>query len=234
VTRCPQFAVTETRRGAAEVLPREDVASLLDRTDQALFASKFSGRNCGHLHDGDAIIPISSTKKPASRATRPADGSKVRVLDRLPNEKSLAAELDRRVAESHQYHLRLSIICVKVADLKGIVSEHGDNLASRVLETVAQRLQQTARDGDFLATDGEDGFALLLPRSSEAEALQIARRIELTQGKQEIRAGDRCVAFRLVVGQATCQGSDDVETLRRRARQTESFALAEREQACVV
>ena len=44
--------------GVAEASDGEDVASLLQRADEALYASKSGGRNCTHWHDGRRSIRI--------------------------------------------------------------------------------------------------------------------------------------------------------------------------------
>jgi len=38
--------------GVAELMPDDDLVSLLTRSDAALYASKRAGRNCGHFHNG--------------------------------------------------------------------------------------------------------------------------------------------------------------------------------------
>ena len=43
--------------GLSQCQPAEDTTSLIKRTDAALFASKASGRNCTHVHDGITCEP---------------------------------------------------------------------------------------------------------------------------------------------------------------------------------
>lgn len=44
--------------GLAEILAAEENARLIERADEALYASKKAGRNCAHWHDGRAIHAI--------------------------------------------------------------------------------------------------------------------------------------------------------------------------------
>jgi diguanylate cyclase len=46
-----------TSTGAAEIIGREDVATLVKRSDASLYASKAAGRNCTHWHDGKRSWP---------------------------------------------------------------------------------------------------------------------------------------------------------------------------------
>jgi diguanylate cyclase len=44
--------------GVAKAHPGEIASAVLKRADEALYASKAAGRNCGHLHDGRQCIPL--------------------------------------------------------------------------------------------------------------------------------------------------------------------------------
>ena len=63
---------TTISAGVAEASGGEEVASLLRRADEALYASKMSGRNCAHWHDGRRSVRItpleaeSTTSEPAA------------------------------------------------------------------------------------------------------------------------------------------------------------------------
>jgi two-component system cell cycle response regulator len=56
---------------------------------------------------------------------------------------------------------------------------HGHDGGDRVLREVAARLTASLRGGDVLARYGGEEFAILLPRSSTADACVVAERIRV-------------------------------------------------------
>ena len=50
--------------GVAQAEPGEAISSLIRRADEAMYASKAAGRNCGHLHDGRRCLQVA--KRPVA------------------------------------------------------------------------------------------------------------------------------------------------------------------------
>ncbi len=62
--------------GLSMAQPGDGPLTLLHRADDALYASKHAGRNCGHFHNGDTCEPIRAAETPAAVADgRHAQGS---------------------------------------------------------------------------------------------------------------------------------------------------------------
>jgi diguanylate cyclase len=79
--------------GVAEASGGEEIASLLRRADEALYASKTGGRNCAHWHDGRRSIRITAAGSNASAAGEAdASGSSEKFRD-------VCAELRRKLLE---------------------------------------------------------------------------------------------------------------------------------------
>jgi len=84
--------------GAAAIVSGEVLASLIHRSDAALYVSKDNGRNCVHWHDGRSIHPLGA--RPALQP--PAPEKPAPPVEKSPVEKSpvekLAAKPSRRPA----------------------------------------------------------------------------------------------------------------------------------------
>ncbi|MCS7305707.1 MAG: GGDEF domain-containing protein [Thermoguttaceae bacterium] len=58
--------------GLAHLLPGEEANKLVERADQALYASKQAGRNCVHWHDGQRILPYQATQPTQTTKSNPS------------------------------------------------------------------------------------------------------------------------------------------------------------------
>jgi len=88
---CDNFELKATVScGAAEATGGEEVASLLQRADEALYAAKSDGRNCAHWHDGRRCVRIT----PSEAIAAPADSSVAAESFR-----DVCAELRRKLLE---------------------------------------------------------------------------------------------------------------------------------------
>lgn len=70
-------------------------------------------------------------------------------------------------------------VCVAMIDIdrfKNINDQYGHAVGDKVLKVIADELYRSRRRGDLLARWGGEEFTLLLPETSEAEALKVAER----------------------------------------------------------
>jgi diguanylate cyclase len=59
--------------GVAEILAKESQEDIVGRADQALYASKKAGRNCGHIHDGRVcrLLRLQDAKSAPTKGAKP-------------------------------------------------------------------------------------------------------------------------------------------------------------------
>ena len=78
--------------GLAQALPGDDPASLVGRTDSALYAAKHGGRNCGYFHSGSECLPIEGAAGAAPQPPPPRPAPPLLDFSDSPAEERPAAE----------------------------------------------------------------------------------------------------------------------------------------------
>ena len=225
--------------GVAEVIDSDDEVQLIRRADDAVYASKEAGRNCGHWHDGESCLPLkvsspteAETDVEASKTKAPAGttAGSAHVAGRLPDKKVFASELRRRISESHRFGVPLSVLYLRVKDHESLVNTYGDAVGDLVLDSVVTFIQSALRDMDLLAMHDVSEFVVMLPGSSEAEARQVGRRLRTAITQCELPLGDSQLKLAIDHGVTDVRPDDDVQTMINRAIEA---ALADVESATV-
>jgi diguanylate cyclase (GGDEF)-like protein len=225
--------------GVAELRPGETDKDTLLRTDEALYASKRAGRNCGHLHDGRTSRLLRYQEPPRPLAATPAGGIGDEWLEAdidteslyrepLPNVASRPAFFDdliRRLSQWRRSGTPLTVLLVQVDSYQRVINDHGASAAEILLRAAAQLVNASMRDMDHLARLSEDTFALLLPGALLADGLTIAER--LRQGAQRCRlpATAGSGRFTLSIGAVQASEGDDLRRMLQRARTALTAAI---------
>jgi diguanylate cyclase len=222
--------------GLAQADAGEDEANLIKRADEALYAAKNGGRNCVYLHDGQTVRRIGAAalhptagpaleKSPATKATPSAaadaiepagDAVSTDVQTGLLNRTAFCEEVRRRVAESHRYDSKLSLMLVKVDKFTGLKGRHGTPAVELVLKTVAQFLTAGMREMDLVARYGDDVFAVLLPGTPLSQAVGVGERLRLAVGRCPLRGKDFELRITVSAGLAEVERTDDSAALLKR------------------
>ena len=95
----------------------------------------------------------------------------------LANRAALRDQLSRAIARVHQQDSRLGLLLLDLDRFKTVNESLGHDLGDRLLQVVADRLQENLRDVDVAARLGGDEFAIVLEGiRSEEEAVATSQR----------------------------------------------------------
>lgn len=220
--------------GLAEVSAKDDQAGLIKRADEALYAAKKGGRNCGYLHDGQTTSLIAAkppgaaqaapavkpaAAKPVAEPTSdlPTDPFRTDVQTGLPNRTAFCEEVRRRAAESNRYDSKLSLMLVKVNTLEKFADRLNDPTAELVLRTVSQFLTAGMREMDMVARYQADTFAVLLPGTPLSQTISVAERLRAAVARCPLRGKDFELQISVSTGLAEVVRNDDSASLMKRA-----------------
>jgi diguanylate cyclase len=228
--------------GLAELLTSETAVETLGRADEALYASKKAGRNCGHLHDGRNCRLIRYLEQQQTVAA--AFSADNRIGDEwlyetevttealyqepIPNVASRPAYFDhliRRLGQWRRGGTPLAVVLIQVDAYPRIASDYGATAADAVLRITAQLINASMRDMDQLTRLSEDTFALLLPGAMLADGVTIVER--LRQAVERCRLPRRAGAnwFTISAGAVQASEGDDLRHILERAREALTSAV---------
>lgn len=101
-------------------------------------------------------------------------------LTGLFNQLAMTRLLERELALGRRSGQPLALLVVDLDHFKAINDAFGHSIGDRVLQTVAERLQQVTRASDYLFRYGGEEFVILLCDTSHAAAHQAAARVQRT------------------------------------------------------
>ena len=119
------------------------------------------------------------------------------VLTGLPNRRRMTDQLDRII--SYGSEPGIAILYLDLCGFKKINDVYGHEAGDQLLVEIADRLRQLCRHDGFVARIGGDEFAVVLPATNQAGALDAARRVAETCALP-IAVDDRCVRITASVG----------------------------------
>jgi diguanylate cyclase (GGDEF)-like protein/PAS domain S-box-containing protein len=112
-------------------------------------------------------------------------------LTGLPNRHRLQHELQRAIANAADGDGGLALLYVDLDGFKAVNDRGGHEAGDRILQEVAERLQQGLRRGDLVARVGGDEFVVLLPGcNDEGAARAIVRELRARLQAPCVSAGE--------------------------------------------
>ncbi len=99
------------------------------------------------------------------------------ALTKLPNHRHLMGRLDQEMARATRSGHPLSLMMIDIDDFKLVNDAHGHTVGDRLLQEVAQVLQDALRTTDIVGRYGGDEFLAILPETGQSEAKLAAERL---------------------------------------------------------
>ncbi len=121
-------------------------------------------------------------------------------LTGVPNRRSTIAALDRDMARALRTRESLALMMVDIDHFKRINDELGHLAGDQVLCHVVQVLGQRLRSQDMIGRYGGEEFLVLLPDTSLAGALELARQLCSAVEQSPLQVQGRAVAVTLSIG----------------------------------
>lgn len=212
--------------GVAAAQPNEDVAGLIARADQGLYASKKAGRNCIHLHDGQQLNKHGASGAAVAEAKPAAEKSPDKVpteptnadpLQTLPNREAFAEEVRRRLDQHQKYHAPVTIVYGGVDGFAALIAQHGRDAGNVILRAVAQFIKASLRETEMLARVADDRFAMVLGGVDAQEAMiKVERILNAVQKCRLPIDGLADLRFTASFGLAEVEAGNDTEKLMQR------------------
>jgi diguanylate cyclase (GGDEF)-like protein len=99
-------------------------------------------------------------------------------LTALPNRVSFGDHLDGELIRAHREAHKLAVIGIDLNRFKEINDLRGHSAGDQALKTIARRLKQCRRDGEFIARIGGDEFAAVKDFREREQLLDFVKRLE--------------------------------------------------------
>jgi diguanylate cyclase (GGDEF)-like protein len=115
--------------------------------------------------------------KSGQNTKEPHQEANLDYLTNLLNRRSFNVLAQQSVAISKRYNSDLSIVSFDIDHLKSINEQYGQELGDKVIQNVANTIQQNCRDSDSVFRFDGEAFLILLPQTSLTEATKLADKI---------------------------------------------------------
>lgn len=203
--------------GLAQLLPDESAASVIGRSDDALYASKAQGRNCAHTHNGRRVVALGKTSS-ADPATSAARARPAPLEAGISSPQAFSSDVRRRLAEWKRGGTPLCLLFVQIDDLERIRAHHGDDNGQAAERALALTLKAAMREMDHAARFDGDTLSLLLPGCTVRGAAAVAENLRAAAARCELASRYTVRRFTVSIGIGEALEDEQEDALIERVR----------------
>ena len=178
-----------------------------------------------HADSSDSILVFRDVtdRRKAEHALRQAThklqhAAHTDALTGLPNRRVFMKRLSEEAERVRRHGNELSVLLFDLDHFKKINDTYGHDVGDRVLQKVAEVIQQVKRITDVSARTGGEEFALLLPETDEEGAMRLAKRLLISIAHAEVEDNNGApVQVTSSIGVSTVNQIDTLEGFLREA-----------------
>ena len=169
---------------------KSEVSSRLDQVVAAMdhFQTGERQRDASLSEQLDALVErIKNMEADSEKAEQRIEEQRQKalrdVLTQLPNREAYQQRLEQEFERWQRYGRALSMVVCDIDHFKHINDSYGHLAGDKVLRIIAKTLSKRLRKTDFIARYGGEEFVVLMPETSQQQALNVA------EGVREAIAG---------------------------------------------
>nr|WP_284047765.1 diguanylate cyclase [Halomonas gemina] len=140
----------------------------------------------GFVHSRAMVFDLSERKQLEDTLARQAMTD---PLTGLGNRRYLQDQAAMEIARAKRSGEPLSLIAIDLDHFKYINDSYGHDVGDLVLQAFAKKVGKLLREGDVLCRMGGEEFAVLLPGTSKAQAMQVAERLRTALEASPVNVG---------------------------------------------
>lgn len=140
-------------------------------------------------------------------------------LTKIPNRVAWSERLNIEFTRFKRYQHNLNIAVIDIDHFKGINDSYGHLAGDKVLNVVAQTLQKSVRNTDFIARYGGEEFTLLLPDINLEQSHQVLKKLCAKIESIPFKFKKQDVSITISIGCTSFNNSDDTDSAFERADQ---------------
>jgi diguanylate cyclase len=212
---------TEIRQTAQNV-GRMRVSGEMETVKEVLLGQMTSLHHSNQRLQKDLACTRYRMEDQAQEIDRARREARTDALTGVANRQAFDEKLQLLLATFGRLHEPFVLVFLDLDYFKRINDAHGHPAGDQVLKRVGGWLRQWVRAGDFVARYGGDEFALLLPRTDLATAMELAEQVRANaaaEASQLTIQGEK-VSLSFSIGVAPARTSDTNTTLIDRADQS--------------